>query len=102
MSAETSGRSRAPVHHLTGREWLLLLVLAAVQFTHNVDFMIIMPLGPVYRRELRLTPAEFGAVVAAYTMAAGVAAVVAAQVLDRFGRKAALLTLYAGFVAGTF
>src|SRR3954471_6795907 len=99
---EAAARQRAGRHKLTAREWLLLLVLAAVQFTHNVDFMIIMPLGPVYRRELGLTPQEFGAVVAAYTIAAGVAAVAAAQVLDRFGRKAALLTLYTGFVVGTF
>jgi hypothetical protein len=27
-------------------EWLLLLMLAAVQFTVAVDFVIIMPLGP--------------------------------------------------------
>jgi hypothetical protein len=31
---------------LTPAEWLLLLMLAAVQFTHRMDFMIMMPLGP--------------------------------------------------------
>jgi len=36
----------------TSREMLLLLILAAVQFTHIVDFMIVMPLGPVLRREM--------------------------------------------------
>ena len=35
-------------------EWLLLLVLAAVQFTHIVDFMIIMPLCPQCREERQL------------------------------------------------
>jgi predicted MFS family arabinose efflux permease len=86
---------------LTPREWLLLLVLAAVQFTHIVDFMIIMPLGPVYIREMGLSTGQFGAVVAAYTVAAGLAGLLAARHLDRFGRKAALLTLYAGFTVGT-
>jgi predicted MFS family arabinose efflux permease len=87
---------------MTAREWLLLLVLAAVQFTHIVDFMIIMPLGPVYMREMKLSPAEFGHVVAAYTVAAGIAGLLASQILDRFGRKTALLGLYTGFVTGTF
>jgi predicted MFS family arabinose efflux permease len=72
-----------------------------VQFTHIVDFMIIMPLGPVYVREMGLSPAQFGFVVAAYNVAAGIAGLVAARFLDRFGRKVTLLTLYAGFTVGT-
>src|SRR5260221_3588671 len=63
--------------HMTAHEWLLLLVLAAVQFTHIVDFMIIMPLGPVYMREMGLSPGQFGAVVAAYTASAGLAGLLA-------------------------
>src|SRR5436305_9863354 len=98
--ARRAGR-RAGSHRLTAREWLLLLVLAAVQFTHIVDFMIIMPLGPVYMREMGLSPGQFGSVVAAYTISAGLAGLVAARVLDRFGRKAALLSLYAGFATST-
>ena len=69
-SGSPGGRRRA-AHHLTAREWLLLLVLSAVQFTHIVDFMIIMPLGPTYMREMGLHPDEFGHVVAAYTVSAG-------------------------------
>jgi predicted MFS family arabinose efflux permease len=87
--------------HLTAREWLLLAVLAGIQFTHIVDFMIIMPLGPVYIAEMHLTPAEFGFVVAAYTLSAGLAGLFAARFVDRFDRKHALLGLYAGFTAGT-
>jgi predicted MFS family arabinose efflux permease len=86
---------------MTAREWLLLLVLAAVQFTHIVDFMVIMPLGPVYMREMRLSPGQFGLVVAAYTVSAGVAGLLASFFLDRFDRKRALLMLYAGFTMGT-
>jgi len=86
---------------MTGREVLLLLLLAAVQFTHIVDFMIIMPLGPIFRREMHLVPWEFGSVVSAYTISAGIAGLLAARFLDRFDRKTALLVLYAGFVTGT-
>jgi predicted MFS family arabinose efflux permease len=83
------------------RELMLLLILAAVQFTHIVDFVIIMPLGPVFRREMHLVPAEFGPVVSIYTISAGIAGFLAARFLDRFDRKKALLVLYGGFIVGT-
>ena len=86
---------------LTFYELLLLLILAAVQFTHIVDFTIIMPLGPVFSREMSLTPRQFGAVVGAYTISAGIAGLLAARFVDLFDRKSSLLVLYAGFIAGT-
>ena len=47
-----------------GRETaLILLVLAAVQFTSIVGFVVAMLLGPVLERELDLTPAWFGLIV---------------------------------------
>lgn len=84
------------------RERLLLLMLASVQFTSIVDFMIIMPLGPQLMRSLRIDPPQFGLIVSSYTIAAGVVGLLAASVLDRFGRKSAFLTLYTGFLLGTF
>lgn len=87
--------------HLTAREWLLLAVLSAVQFNHIVDFMIIMPLGPVYIREMGLSMSQFGWVVAAYTISASVANLLAAFFIDRFDRKTALLGCFTGFTAGT-
>ncbi len=95
-------RAGGGASRLTAGEWLLLLVLAAVQFTHIVDFMIIMPLGPVYMREMGLSTEQFSSVIAAYTVSAGLAGLLAARFLDRFDRKTALLTLYAGFTVGTF
>src|SRR5213078_2051390 len=43
----------------------------------------------------------FGWVVSAYTMAAGVAGLVASSLMDRFGRKAGFLGLFVGFLVGT-
>ncbi|MFO0964874.1 MAG: MFS transporter [Gemmataceae bacterium] len=93
---------------LTVHEWLLLLVLASVQFVHIVDFMIIMPLGSRFINAagggsgvLHLTTGEFGLVVSAYTISAGLASLLAARFLDRFDRKNALLFLFAGFTLGT-
>ena len=50
----------------------MLLLLAAVQFTHILDFMVMMPLGEMLMRELSITPAGFSHLVAAYTISAGV------------------------------
>ncbi len=86
---------------LSAAEWGLLLLLAAMQFTHIVDFMIIMPLGPVYIEKMGLRPDQFGLMVSAYTISAGLASLLAARFLDRFDRKITLLVLYAGFTVGT-
>lgn len=79
----------------------LLLLLAGVQFTHIMDFMILMPLGPELMRELGLGPGEFSALVSAYTVAAGVVGLLAAPFIDRHDRRTLLLWTYLGFIAGT-
>src|SRR6266536_428403 len=79
----------------------LLLLLAAVQFTHIVDFMILMPLGPQLMRELHIGPGHFSALVAAYTISSGVVGLLAAPFIDRFDRRKLLLFAYVGFIAGT-
>jgi len=82
-------------------ERTLLVLLAAIQFTTNLDFLIILPLGPQYMRLMHLTPAQFNLIVAAYAIAAGIAGVVAGFCLDRFDRKSALLWLFLGVAVGT-
>jgi predicted MFS family arabinose efflux permease len=80
---------------------LVLLLLAAIQFTTNLDFLIVLPLGPQYMRVMRITPAQFNMMVAAYAIAAGISGVAAGFFLDHFDRKTALLWLFLGFSAGT-
>lgn len=79
----------------------LLGLLAAVQFTHIMDFMIMMPLGPQLMRELSISPAQFGSLVSTYTISAGVVGLLAAPFIDRFDRRPLLLFVYAGFIVGT-
>src|SRR6266545_7007648 len=79
----------------------LLLLLAAVQFTHIVDFMILMPLGPQLMRELQIGPGHLSALVAAYAISSGVVGLLVAPFIDRFDRRKLLLFAYAGFIAGT-
>ena len=79
----------------------LLLLLAAVQFTHIMDFMIMMPLGPQLMRDLRIGPGQFSAFVAAYTISSGVVGLRTAPFIDRFDRRRPLLFAYAGFIRAT-
>lgn len=82
-------------------ERLVLLVLAAIQFTHIMDFMIMMPLAPQLMRELDLGAGRFSALVAAYSIAAGVVGLLSAPFIDRFDRRTLLLCVYAGFTLAT-
>ncbi len=79
----------------------MLLLLAGVQFTHIMDFMILMPLGSKLMRIFEIDPFDFGLLVAAYNFAAGAAGFAGAFFLDRFDRKKALLVSYFAFTIGT-
>jgi predicted MFS family arabinose efflux permease len=81
----------------TRREFWLLLTLAGIQFTHVLDFMIIMPLGPQLRELFLINDAQFGFLVSAYTFAAGISGLLAASFVDRFERKRLVIFLYALF-----
>ena len=93
--------STEPGRRLTRQERLILLVLATVQFTSIVDFMVIMPLAPQLKRAIGLTTDRFALVVAAYTVAAGLAGLISTLFLDRFARRPTYLVLFAGFLIGT-
>ncbi len=97
-TASSTGHADAPP---VFRERLILFMLIIVQFTSIVDFMVVIPLAPQLRPAFDLNPGEFGWIVASYTFAAGVVALLLSPVLDRFGRRAAFTTLYAGFLLGT-
>ena len=86
---------------ITRAEWGLILVLVAVQFTHMVDFVIIMPLGGRLMAEMSLTASQFAQIVSAYAWAAGIASLIAGFVMDRFDRKTVLVTMYGGFALST-
>ncbi len=97
---EVQGASDEEAFHRR-REQLVVLILAAVQFTTIVDFMIVMPLGPQLMRSLRIDPAQFGVIISSYTFAAGIAGLIASSVVDRFARRTTFMTLNAGFLLGT-
>src|SRR6201996_6983117 len=79
----------------------LVALLALVQFTVILDFIIMSPLGAIIMPALNITAGQFGVAVSAYAFSAGISGVLAAGFADRFDRKRLLLFFYAGFTAGT-
>lgn len=86
---------------MSRQEKLLLFILACVNFTHILDFMIMMPMGPQLMRHFGLSPQQFSFIVSAYSISAGISGFMAAFFVDRFARKSVLLSAYIGFVIGT-
>jgi predicted MFS family arabinose efflux permease len=85
----------------TGYQKFMVAVLAFLQFTIVLDFMILSPLGAFLMRDLHIPAARFGIVVSVYAFSAGASGLLAAGFADRFDRKRLLLFFYAGFVLGT-
>jgi predicted MFS family arabinose efflux permease len=83
------------------RERYLLLTLAGIQFSHILDFMIMMPLGPVLIEAFGITTHEFGLLVASYSFSAALSGLLAATFIDRFERKRLVLTIFGLFGIAT-
>ena len=72
----------------------LLLTLAGIQFSHILDFMIMMPLGPILIRDFGISTHEFGLLVASYSFSAAFSGLLGATFVDRFERKRFLLIMF--------
>jgi len=86
---------------MSWRERIILILLAALNFTHILDFMILMPLGNYLMPYFDLSPQQFSVLVSAYTISAAVSGFGAAFFVDRYDRKKVLLFAYIGFLIGT-
>jgi len=85
----------------TGYQTFVVAMLAFLQFSIILDFMVMSPLGAIVMPELGITPRQFGWAVSAYAFSAGLSGILAAGFADRFDRKRLLLFFYGGFVLGT-
>ncbi|MFW2477232.1 MAG: MFS transporter [Sediminibacterium sp.] len=83
------------------KERILLILLASVNFTHILDFMVMMPLGNFLMPYFKISPAQFSVIVASYSISAATSGFAAAFFVDRFDRKKVLLFGYTGFIIGT-
>jgi predicted MFS family arabinose efflux permease len=95
-------RNSASMPVFTRYQKFVVAILAFLQFTIVLDFMIIGPLGALLLAELDVSPQQFGLVVSSYAFSAGAAGLLAASFADKFDRKRLLMFFYTGFVIGTF
>ena len=80
----------------------VIAILAILQFSIILDFMVLSPLGALLIEKLHIKTAQFGLVVSVYAFSAGASGLLAAGFADKFDRKKFLLFFYSGFLIGTF
>lgn len=80
-------RQAVSASRLTRAEWILLMVLGAIQFTHILDCVLLMPLGPALEIALKINARDFGIMVSVYSFSASLSGLLAAWFIDRFDRK---------------
>ncbi|BCM24314.1 MFS transporter [Methyloradius palustris] len=80
---------------------LVVGLLAFLQFSIILDFMIIAPLGALIMPAMVITTKQFSMIVSAYAFSAGLSGLLVAGFADRYDRKKLLLFFYTGFVLST-
>lgn len=85
----------------SGYEIFVIALLAFLQFTVVLDFMVLSPLSAILLDELKISTSQFGVVVSAYAFSAGASGFLSSGFADRFDRKKLLLFFYTGFILGT-
>lgn len=85
----------------TKYEIFIIAILAFLQFTVVLDFMVLSPLGAILLEDLDISTTQFGLVVSAYAISAFVSGILSAGFADKFDRKKYLMFFYLGFILGT-
>ena len=86
----------------TSYQKIIIFLLAILQFTIVLDFMILAPLGDILMKSMNMSTKQFGTVVSAYAISACISGIFAAGFADKFDRKKLLLFFYTGFILGTY
>ncbi len=86
---------------MSKKERLVIFLLASINFTHILDFMIMMPLGNYLMPFFHISPKQFSLLVGAYPVTAFFSGFAAAFFVDRYDRKKILILAYIGFLTGT-
>jgi predicted MFS family arabinose efflux permease len=85
----------------TSYQKMVIAILALLQFTVILDFMVLSPLSDILMKSMEIKPAQFGAVVSGYAFSAAISGILTAGFADKFDRKKILLFFYIGFLGGT-
>ena len=95
MKGETSPK-------FTNYQFLLVAIIALVLLTIVLDFMLMSALSAILLPKLEITTKQFGLLVSAYPISAGISAILLSGYADKVDRKKLLLLFYSGFLIGVF
>jgi predicted MFS family arabinose efflux permease len=93
--------AKKPKITFTRYEKFIIAIVAIIQFSVVLDFMVLSPLSYILLPALDITTAQFGLVVSAYAFSAGASGLLAAGFADKYDRKKLLVFFYSGFILGT-
>jgi predicted MFS family arabinose efflux permease len=85
----------------TLKDIALIFLLACIQFTFVIDYIIILPLGPEIMKSFQIRPDEYGLIISVYTLTAAIAGFFSSFIIDRFDRKQSLLFCLFYFLTGS-
>lgn len=86
---------------MTKIQKIILFLLSTLNFTHILDFMVMMPLGVFLMPYFKISTLQFSFLVSAYTISAGISGFLAAFFVDNYDRKKILIFAYLFFLIGT-
>jgi predicted MFS family arabinose efflux permease len=82
-------------------EQRIVLLIAAIQFVNILEFMIVLPLGPDFARDLDIPLSDLGFIGGSYTFAASVAGFIGSLIMDRYNRQKAMIVALTGLTIST-
>jgi MFS transporter, DHA1 family, inner membrane transport protein len=86
---------------MSKKERIIVILLAALNFTHILDFIVMVPLSIYLIPNFQLSGFQFSVLVASYSVSAFFSGIFVAAVIDRFDRKRFLILAYIGFLLST-
>ncbi len=86
---------------MTKQERFILFLLASLNFTHILDFIVMVPLSIYLVPSFGLSAFQWSVLVASYSVSAFFSGLVVAAIIDRFDRKRSLIGAYIGFILAT-
>lgn len=91
----------APKEKFTRYQVFVIAIIAFIQFSVVLDFMVLSPLGAILMPKLNINPNQWGYLIACYPLAAFFSGIFTASIADKFDRKKLLLIFFTGFILGT-
>lgn len=88
-------------YNMNKKERIIVFLLASLNFTHILDFMIMMPLSNYLMPYFDISSHQFSLLVGSYSLSAFVSGILLALMIDKFDRKKVLVIVYSGFLLGT-